>query len=56
MILLYVCRPTFINTESYHWPSSSTIRDYKFDAQWLSFYGLDKARVNIGKYHTRGGG
>lgn len=40
--------PSFINTESYHWPARSTIVDYRFDAEWLVSYGLDKARVNIG--------
>lgn len=40
--------PTFINTESYHWPRTSTISEYKFDAEWLTFYGVDRRRVNIG--------
>jgi hypothetical protein len=40
--------PTFINTESYHWPLTSSIEEYKNDAKWLTRFGLDKSRVNIG--------
>ena len=41
--------PSFINTESYHWPEFySNINAYKRDGAWLDFFGVNRSRVNIG--------